>query len=172
MKKCPYWIEHSLTAMSEAQSFVELGAIAVGVLLRFPEGAHGSIVQVCGPVSTGGFHSRQRNYLILGDAVRLLREDWRHAFDQTPLEDAVSRLSGEWRGKPGNTGYCWPILEDVYRPLFESRLIGTLFFLPGWEMSAGSCWERSMGIALGLEVLPYPDLLYREILRLHTLVEK
>lgn len=168
MKKCPFWTQHRLDHASEANSFKKLGNIALNVLAQFPDAARGKIVQVCGPVSTGGFDSVKVNFLVLAEAVRLLRVKAMYVFDQTPLEEQFVRLWKKWKSQ-GNTGYCWPILEDVYRPLFESKLIGTLLFLPGWEYSVGSCWERSQALALKMKIMAYPQKLYKNILLEHGL---
>ena len=168
MKKCPYWNNSQLSVASKVRTFKELGQISLAVLNNFPVNEYGKITQVCGPVSTGGFDSVKLNFLILSEAVRHIREGGKYIFDQTPLEVQFVRLSEEWKGV-GNTSYCWPILEEVYRPLFESGHIGTLLFLPGWESSVGSCWERSQGLALKMSVQPYPQEIYERILLEHSL---
>lgn len=169
MKKCPYWTRARRSSVHAADSFADVSVVAQSVLRSFPKRKHGSIIQVCGPISTGGFSSVKLNFLVFADAVRLLRERGEHVFDQTPLEEAVVRMWEKWKSDPGNTGYCWPILTDIYLPLFESGLIGTLYFLPGWEYSTGTCWERSRGLALKLVIKPYPEDLYKQILDSHGL---
>lgn len=153
-----------------ANSFAEAGAVAKRVLQSFPVHTHGSIIQVCGPITTGGFNSVKQNFVVFADAVRKLRERGNYVFDQTPLEIAVSRLWQDWKNDPANYGYCWPILEEIYQPLFESKIIGRLLFLPGWEYSTGTCWERSQGLSLSISVEPYPIHLYDEILYARGLV--
>ena len=125
---------------------------------------HGKIYQVCGPVSTGGFNNSRTNRQVLGSAVRLLREEGKHVFDQTHLEVHIARLWNAWLLE-GNSGYCWPILHEGYRPLFESGLLGRLYFLKGWDGSVGSCWERAQGLAHKIDIQPYPPELYEEALR-------
>ncbi len=169
MKKCPYWQLVPATRTKQTQTFQELGTLAVEVLGKFPPNVHGKILQVCGPVSTGGFKSTKTNFLVLADAVRLLRERGDFVFDQTHLEEVIVGLWKRWKADPAHVGYCWPILDDVYRPIFESGLVGTLLFLPGWECSTGACWERSIGHSLGIKVAPYPEDLYVSILASHSL---
>lgn len=169
MKKCPYWTRARRSSLLRADSFAEVGMIAQSVLHSFPKREHGSIIQVCGPISTGGFNSVKLNFLVFADAVRLLRERGEAVFDQTPLEEGVSRIWERWKSDPKNSGYCWPILDEIYLPLFESNLIGRLFFLPGWENSIGTCWERARGLSLKLHIEPYPESLYRKIIESHGL---
>ncbi len=164
MEHCPYWRQHGFSSLRDAKNFRELGEVALRVLSCFPEYARGGIVQVCGPISTGGFGSREKNLAVFGDAVRLLREEGRQVFDQTPLEDEVVRLWELWKSNPQNTGYCWAILEDIYTPIFQSGMVGTLFFLPGWEGSTGSRWEREHASLHGLDIQDYPTDLYKQIL--------
>jgi len=147
-----------------AGSFEELGGIALSVLGSFPKHTHGNIIQVCGPISTGGFNSVEINFLVFRDAVRLLRQNGFYVFDQTPLEDCVVRLWKIWNADPANSGYCWPILNEIYLPIFTSGLVGTLLFLRGWNGSTGTRWERRRGRALKLNIAPYPNNLYEQIL--------
>lgn len=173
MEKCPYWSKADLADAAAAQSFQELGAIALRVLRAFPTHARGQIAQVCGPLTVGGFNTLEVNFLVMRTAVRFLRGRGRFVYDQTPLEKNFVRLWRAWRALPGNDNrYCWPILEEVYHPLFISGMIGTLYFLRGWDRSVGACWERSKGLALGLAVHPYPKKLYRQILIAHGLHAK
>lgn len=170
MEKCPYWSEDDLSAAAAAGSFQALGEVALRVLRSFPVHARGSVVQVCGPITVGGFDSPEVNFLVMRGAVRLLRGEGRFVYDQTPLEENFVRLWRAWKALSGNDSrYCWPILEEVYDPLFHSGMIGTLYFLRGWDRSVGSCWERSRGLALGIAVRPYPKKLYRRILATHGL---
>lgn len=170
METCPYWSPADLTAAAEAKSFEELGVVALRVLHAFPAHARARVAQVCGPITAGGFDSPEINFLVMRTAVRFLRERGRFVYDQTPLEKNFIRLWQTWRTLPGNDKrYCWPILEEVYDPLFRSGMIGTLYFLRGWERSVGACWERSKGLSLGFAVHPYPKKLYRRILAAHGL---
>ena len=165
METCPYWTEEDRMATRDARSFTEIGTIALCVLGRFPLESHGSITQVCGPISTGGFGSIQENLRVFKSAVRLLRVSSVHVFDQTPLEDAMARLGGGWRKDPVNQGkYCWPILEEIYHRLFASGSIGKLMFLPGAESSTGSRWEMEQGRKLGMAIEQYPEHLYKQVL--------
>ena len=104
--------------------------------------------------------------------MRHLRESGIAVFDQTPLENNFLRLWEKWKSDPANatSEYCWPIPYDVYRPIFLSGVIGQLYFLPGWDKSVGSAWERSQGLAFRVKILDYPEHLYRKILEEHNLV--
>jgi len=44
------------------------------------------------------------------------------------------------------------LLTDFYLPIFESRLVHKLYFLPDWESSTGASWEHKQAIRIGLEI--------------------
>ena len=170
MEKCPFWTVDAQARLRVAQSFAEVGQIALDVLMTFPAETHGRIAQVCGPISTGGF-GIEMNRKVFSRAIELLRRNSELVFDQMPLESAISRLSTEWRMHPHNQGeYCWPILHDIYQHLFASGSIGVLIVLPGAAGSTGTRWEQNQGRILGMTIKDYPDYLYQQILEEHGLV--
>ena len=52
-----YWFDKYIKDLGKAKTFKDIGNIALRVLNRFP----GYACQVCGPVSTGGLGSRDKN---------------------------------------------------------------------------------------------------------------
>jgi len=147
------WSPKAFEAVEKAESFGELVPIAISVLEFFEE----PVTIVSGPISTGGFDSnRDLNIRAFVNAIRHLQAQRRSVFDQTPFESALGRFAKQW-AKTGGHGYCMPILNDFYGPLFRSGLITTVAFMNGWESSFGSQWERREARELGLKVefLPF-----------------
>ena len=97
---------------------------------------------VCGPITTGGYNNVVVNLLVFNYAIEVLQNYGRPMFSQMPYEAGLADLEHEWMLKNPGAPYCHPILTEFYDPLFRSKLIAQAWFLPGWETSKGSTWER------------------------------
>lgn len=140
-----YWTSYDHKALREAKDFVDLFHVAQKVIDQIPN----PTVAVSGPISTGGKGSIKENLYFLSASINLLHNKGFNVFDQTPFEEAMKRLREEWGGE----GYCMPLLEDFYKPIFESGNIQTMYFLPDWESSFGAKWEYNQCKRLGIEIL-------------------
>lgn len=159
--KCPHWTEADYAAASNAKSFEELGHVGVAIQRRMPRPLH----QVCGPISTGGAGCREKNSKVFLASIQLLASHGLSVFNQMPLQDGMGKLEAEWRLGNGD-GYCMPILEGTYRTLFGARLVSVGYFLPGWESSTGTRWERKLLTSLDIEVREFPASWYQTVLRM------
>ena len=83
---------------------------------------------VAGPVSTGGRGSIKANLHLLSKAIDLLYSRGIHVFDQSPYEEKVQTLKLNCT----HNGYHMKILDDLYKPIYESGNISAMYFLPGW----------------------------------------
>lgn len=120
------------------KTFKELGELGVQKILQFGYGAE----IVCGPVSTGGKGSVHENIPIFNRSIATLKDEYgRPIFSQIFLEEHIRYLYDDWKKDPKNTGYCMPILEEVYYPIFKTRRLRGAFFIPGWQGSFGTSWE-------------------------------
>lgn len=145
------WIDEELASLKAINSFHDMVPIGVRVLRRIRQ--HGEkVVQICGPMSTGGKGTLAANMTHFKRAVAHARLKGVLVFDQTPFEDPIIRLSAS----APREGYCHDILHIFYRSLFESRLITTLSFLPDWQSSVGAKWEYEEALRLGIEIEDYP----------------
>jgi hypothetical protein len=131
----PAWIQNG---GHTADSFAALAEIALCELRTL--GANAEIV--CGPISTGGLGDALKNFKVFEATIRTLQGEGRVIFNQMPFEHGLGRLRQRWEAKHGATGYCLPILEEFYAPLFASRLITIGHFIHGWESSFGARWEH------------------------------
>lgn len=137
--------------LETANSFDELVDIAITILKRIKKDGH-EAVQICGPMSTGGFGNLKDNFAFFGKAVEKAREHGVVVFDQTHFQHAMQRLSGHL--KDGE--YNMDILEVFYKKVFDSKLISRALFLPNWRTSRGSCWERNFLSQHYIKVEDYP----------------
>ncbi len=114
---------------------------------------------VCGPISTGGTGNKVHNFEILNAVRDGLKRRGKTFFNQTPYEPNLHHLAIKWEGE-GNTGYCKPILTTFYARIFAAGAVGEAWFIPGWESSHGTCWERD---ELGKHGCVLHDVTYDEL---------
>ncbi len=131
-----YWTSERLKRVETSRNFEDLVAIAHSILDL--EHMQGGVIQVCGPISTGGAGSIDANRAILSKAINFFLEKGENIFDQMPFETAFHRFDAERANK---TGYFDAILHEFYHPIFMSKKINEVRFLPDWESSFGARWE-------------------------------
>lgn len=147
-----------------AESFSKLAAIALEEMRTMTNGAE----IVCGPLSTGGWGDRDVNMILFNHAIIALKIAGRPIWSQIPYELGCIELSEKWRKETGDTGYCTPILEEFYKPLFAQRprIIKRAWFLDGdhgWRTSKGARWEHEQMEARGIEIQYFPHSWHRSI---------
>lgn len=130
----PYWTIHEIMVAQRAETIAELALVALRILSRMPQ----PIVQVCGPISTGGAGTMEQNVARFRQAIAVLQSRGLNVFDQMPFQESMIRISKKTR----ESGYCWEILDEFYGPIFRSGLIKRTYFLSGWRSSIGANWER------------------------------
>lgn len=153
-----YWKDEDVEMLSKVSTFEEIAEIAFTILARMRETGH-PIVQVCGPISTGGLGDLRKNLERFHRAVKKADVMGLAVFDQVPFQVAIERIDPY----TGTNGYCMDILEKFYRPIFESGHISKALFLPGWEGSKGATWEREVLTTLGIHIEEYPEEWLRDI---------
>jgi hypothetical protein len=139
-----YWTEEDLKAVKEAKDFKELYVIAEKVLKRMPS----PIVQVCGPIGTGGLGSVEKNLEAFDATIRSLQDKGLNVFDQMPFEWPMQVM----KMKLDLSVYPEAILDDFYSPIFNSGLIKEFYFMPNWQSSKGANWEHNEANRLGIKV--------------------
>jgi len=132
---------HHHERIAKAPSYPHLANIALEILAAMP----GTIGQVCGPITSGGRGSFAANIAFFTEAIASLETQGVTVFSQMPFEDRMQELKVV-------DGYNWPVLNEFYGPIFASGLVRRLYFLPGWENSCGSCWEREQADIFGIAV--------------------
>lgn len=138
-----FWNEKDFADLEKAKSIKDLYVIADRIIDRMPK----PIIQVCGPLSTGG-KSVEENLLFFKNSIKKLQEKNLYVFDQMPFEPSMHQLIL----KHSKDKYMEDILNDFYLPIFESKKISKLCFLPGWQLSYGASWEHEQAERLGLTI--------------------
>ncbi len=147
-----HWTETEVEALKTADTFEEVAEIAITILSRMSK-AGLEIVQICGPMSTGGLGNLADNMARFQLAIERAFANGLLVFDQLPFQEVIIRLSGFQEGR---SNYNWDILEIFYKRIFESGYVRRTLFIPGWGGSTGASWERQMVTKLGLIVEEYP----------------
>jgi len=147
-----YWSEAENIALQGITSFDQMVPVGIGILERMAQ-RNSHIIQICGPMSTGGRGSLLANMAHFQSAVSKASQNGLCIFDQTPFQEAMIRLGTDWETR---REYCLDILHIFYRGIFKSGHIHELMFLPDWESSVGARWEYEEGRTLGLKISDYP----------------
>lgn len=133
-----YYSWNQLQRIKEAKNYRELCEIAAEVVDNARACNPGKpIAMVCGPISTGGKGSREENLRVFAQAIDRISGDGLLVFSQMPFEDDMARI---YQSDPSLQGLR--LLEEFYLPIFKTRQIKLLCFLPGWEKSTGATWEH------------------------------
>ncbi|MEK7510629.1 MAG: hypothetical protein AAB582_00100 [Patescibacteria group bacterium] len=160
--------EEELASLSELMDLEKAAAIAVTCIGRLYE-LGGNVVQLCGPMSTGGRGHIDLNMARFRIAMEVMHEHGVQVFNQMVFQDMMIRITGFRPGMPVEE-YNVQILEGFYGPVFHSGLITTAIFLPDWESSHGASWERELLKKLGVEILEYPTSWFAEVQRREALI--
>lgn len=135
-----------------AQSFHELLTIGIDLAKRLTPPA----IQLSGPMTTGGLGTLESNVEFMRTATQSLIDQGHAVFDILIFHNTIMRLLA-MRDDPG---YPYDLMEIFFRGMFASGHIHAVYFLPGWESSVGSRWERECVTQLGLAIV---DLKLEEI---------
>jgi len=144
-----YGYEDEVWEIQKATTFGELADIAIRVLKRMVQ----PVSMVCGPISTGGTGSVEKNLERFHRAIRFLRYQGITVFSQLPFENKIFEMK-TWPAYKGDS--C--LLKELYLPMFESGLINSFYFLPDWETSNGASWEHVQAKRLGIRIIYYEDI--------------
>jgi hypothetical protein len=147
-----FWTEVEREALSKVTSYEEAADVAIALLARM-KAVGKPIVQICGPMSTGGLGNLRENMQRFQHAVEVAIAKGVTVFNQVVFQETIVRLS---KYEEGVKEYDMDILEVFYRRVFEAGYIDAFMFLPGWESSVGTVWERDMATKLGIEIQEYP----------------
>lgn len=149
-----YWTDEDHVFLSGVKTLGEMVPVAVGILERMKIARGTDIIQICGPMSTGGHNCLQTNMRLFKIAQNIAVLNGWHVFDQGPFGETMARLAPNYKNDA--EGYCWHILHDFYDKVFATGLIAELSFLPKWETSKGTRWEREVAPLHRLRISDYP----------------
>ena len=150
-----FWKPEDYQELEKAESFSDFLPIALRVIDRMSQ----PVVMISGPISTGGRGSIEENQHLLSAAVDLAYAKGTSVFDQNPFQLQMLEILK----KCTHDGYCFDLLNDFYKPIFESTKVARMYFLPDWQTSTGAKWEHEQCERLGIEALLYPQEWLREL---------
>jgi len=92
------------------------------------------VVRVCGPLTSGGFgyEENKRIFLVAENALKQKGYTVFDYFDGNDDEGHIAAMGLPWE----------EVMEHYHKPILESGLIETAFFLPHWRESNGAKWEH------------------------------
>jgi hypothetical protein len=140
-----YWQKEDWEDLEKAESVADLYAIAKRIISRMDK----PLIQVCGPISTGGLGSVEKNLKVFNDTVIQLQEKGLNIFDQMPFEDQMQNM----KKKSSTEKVVEDILENFYLPIFKSGAISAFYFMPSWQTSTGANWEHQKAKELGIKTV-------------------
>ncbi len=140
-----YWEPGDYILLENARNYYDLQKIAMSVIERMPQ----PVIQVCGPISTGGLGSVEKNLELFEVTIENLSKEGVKIFNQIPFEVPIQNI----RSNTEQAGYDMDLLNQFYLPLFESGHISEFYFLPDWQTSFGSKWEHEQAERLGIKIL-------------------
>ena len=132
-----------LAQIQNAKTFEQCLGIAVPVLQREAP----PIAMVCGPISSGGYESVEKNLAAFREYIRQVSALGLKVFSQMVYENTFHRLKRAPYCKTGEE-----LLEAFYAPIFQYGLIKTFYFIPRWQTSMGASWEHEQAEKLGIEI--------------------
>ena len=138
-----YWTKERIGAVAKLTSFTEMAQFGLELLKTLPR----PIIQVCGPLSTGGRGSFELNLLAFDETIDMLIAAGHTVFDQRPFEIPILAL------KSTTVDYDHRILDEFYLPLFQSGMIDEMHFLPDWQSSKGATWEHGIAEQYGIKIV-------------------
>ena len=150
-----HWTQEEMDRLHRFVSYSQASEFAMEKLKRLPQ----PVVQVCGPLTTGGRGSFQANVQMMHQGICLLVTQGKVIFDQRPFEVPMFKVLQSRK----NSGYDHSLLEEFYLPLFESGLIKEFHFLPGWQSSTGAKWEHKQACKLKIDIFYISELMLQEV---------
>lgn len=135
------------------KELTNLANLAITEISRMPA----PVIQICGPISTGGFGKTQDNLEYLSSIIGATTVANISVFNQVAYEARLDKILKH------HVGYDFPILDYFYKPILTSGNVHGLVFLPLWNTSIGSSWEHEMGKTLGIPIFFLEKILVSEI---------
>lgn len=139
-------LQSEIARIGESGTFTKLANVAIRELCK-----SGASQIVCGPITSGGFGSKDKNLQAFIQTIDALTGMDFPIFNQVLYEPALWQLTDTAQKAGADFSEMHPILEDFYRPLFMTRRFKAAWFIPGWESSKGATWERNLLGSLGAQ---------------------
>ncbi len=139
-------------ALHKATTYGEVAEIALGQMNRISLAIGKGLDMVCGPISSGGLGSIEKNIERFNEAIDTLLTNGYSVFSQMPYEDKIWSIRDMAEEDIKNGAYDQNLLEDFYGPVFRSGLVKRKHFIPDWQSSIGACWEHNLATETGTDI--------------------
>ncbi|MBI4992006.1 MAG: DUF4406 domain-containing protein [Candidatus Harrisonbacteria bacterium] len=139
----PYWLNQDIADVQAVNTFEELADLALRIIRRMPQ----PVAQVCGPITSGGLGSVEKNLERFQKTIDLLRDRGESIFNQMLFEQPMFRIKATPYYQGGDQ-----LLHKFYLPIFESGLVKILYFMSDWQSSYGAKWEHEQALRLGIKI--------------------
>jgi hypothetical protein len=147
-----FWTEEEWKSLSRVQTLTHLTAIALSVLRRM-KALEKPIVQICGPMTTGGLGNYEANMVRFNKAIAKAQEKSSYLiFNQVLYTEPIIRIDSVRTTR----GYWIELIDEFYAPIFRSGHFHGTLWLPDWQSSKGAIREREVAIECGLMMEDYP----------------
>ncbi len=140
-----YWKDQDWKDLEKVENVADLYTIAERIITRMEK----PLIQVCGPIGTGGLGSIEKNLDAFNNTILYLQSKGLSVFDQMPFEAQMQNLKKKFSAEKVVNN----ILNDFYLPIFKSGSISTFYFMPNWQTSFGAKWEHEEAQRLGIEII-------------------
>jgi len=128
----------------------ELADKEIELLKKIPT----AIVRVCGPLTCDGPDGYERNAKRLEAAEDILEKRGYQVWRFGPTEDYIHSRDFSHSD----------IMEYFHKPVLESGLIRSAYFLPRWQESTGATRERELSQSVGtIEIKEFPEEWFDEL---------
>jgi len=144
-------------AIDTAETYEEMLETALDILKNMPQ----PISIVCGPISTGGLGSIEKNLENYEKVINKLCDEGKNIFNQVPFEKAIEKIHGKLEGTAWEKNQS--LLDRFYLKIYKSGIIKKMYFIHGWESSHGAKWERELAGKLGIEIVDLPKDYLKEL---------
>jgi hypothetical protein len=142
------WTPRDVVTYYSVQTIEELGQLGVVIARRMRQ----PLGQVCGPITSGGSGNVTENIRTINEWVNCLESKGLPIFNQLNFHSAIVRLHRE--GKLPDMGE--QLLNGFFLPLFENRILQKVLFVPNWQGSFGTAWERKKAAEFGIDIIDLP----------------
>ncbi len=143
-----FWTKKDLDELEKCENFRSISKIALKVL---KSAGPPPVAMICGPISTGGLGSVEKNLTVLRREARMLQKKGFTVFSQLPMEKHISRICGMPAFKSYRAENYKRLLEELYFPLFASGQIHEFYFVQNWFSSKGTNWEHDHADLFGIK---------------------
>ncbi len=151
-----YVTEAEHKTLQTAQDLRTLVEVAITILKRMHATGQ-KIVQVCGPMTTGGLDNYEKNMVVFRNIISKAQTNSGYlVFNQDLFTEAIIRMTEARADKE----YWMGLIDDFYGEIFRSGYFYGTLWIKGWEGSKGAVREREIAKECGMVMEDCPSQWY------------